>query len=150
IPPIVGYFIVLFLTSAFNLIATQLWTLPVIWPNMLYIGGILGGLIGGSIALYEISLYHKKERSITRGTLFSSDLYYIGTLMFLTYVLEFLSEHILMQIILFLLEVSLFAIIGWNLTKLLLETDPPQQKVQSHDITVSPSEETSVVPVESE
>ena len=150
IPPIVGYFIVLFLTSSFNLISSELWTLPVIWPEMLYVGGVVGGIIGGVITLFEISLFHSKKRPITQGILFSSDLYYIGMLMLLTYFLEFLSEHVLMQIILFLLEIGLFAVIGRNISKILLETDKTQEKDQSNDSSLSPIEEPSLSSVETE
>jgi hypothetical protein len=150
IPPIIGYFIVLFLTSSFSLIASELWTLTIVWPDMLYAGGIIGGVIGGVITLYEILLFHSKKRPITRGELFPSDLYYIGLLMLFTYVLEFLSEHVLMQIILFLLEVGLFIVIGRNMSKMLLESGKSEPKDQFIDSNISPMEESTTSPVETE
>ena len=106
IPPIIGFFIVLFITSLFELIARELWpSLAVIWPEVLYYGGIFGGALGGIVAIAEILMYHSQNRQLTPGKVFPPDLYYIGGIMFLTYVLEFLSESQLLQIILFLLEI---------------------------------------------
>jgi hypothetical protein len=123
IPPIVCYFIILFATSSIGVISKQLWTLPIIWPEALYIGGIIGGFLGGLIGVWEISMFHRQKRQVTPGKLLSPDLYYILLLIGFTYILQFISDSQVPQGILFLLEVGFFIIIGWNLTKILLETD---------------------------
>ena len=124
IPPIIGFFIILFITSLFEIIAKELWpSLPMIWPEALYYGGIFGGALGGIVTIAEIILYHSQNRQLTHGKIFPPDLYYIGGIMFLTYVLEFLSESQLLQIIFFLLELLFFVVIGWNISKILLETN---------------------------
>lgn len=123
IPPIVCYFIVLFTTSSIGVISRQLWTLPIIWPEALYIGGIIGGFLGGLIGVWEISMFHRRKREVTPGKILSPDLYYIITLIGFTYILQFISDSQVPQSILFLLEVGFFLIIGWNLSKILLETE---------------------------
>ncbi|MHA1945130.1 MAG: hypothetical protein ACXAC6_05185 [Candidatus Hodarchaeales archaeon] len=123
IPPIVCYFIVLFTTSSIGVISRQLWTLPIIWPEALYIGGIIGGFLGGLIGVWEISMFHRRKRQVTPGKILSPDLYYIITLIGFTYILQFISDSQVPQGILFSLEVGFFIIIGWNLSKILLETD---------------------------
>ncbi len=123
IPTIVGYFIVLFTTSSIGVISRQLWVLAIIWPEALYIGGIIGGFLGGLIGVWEISMFHRRKREVTPGKILSPDLYYIITLMGFTYILQFISDSLVPQGILFLLEVGFFLIIGWNLSKILLETD---------------------------
>ena len=123
IPSIVGYFIVLFFTSVIELLASRLWSLPIIWPEALYIGSTLGGLMGGLIGLWEIYMFHSKKQNVESGKIFSQDLYYIIALIIFTYILEFLSDSFIPQSILFFLEIGFFLIIGWNLTKILLETE---------------------------
>ena len=75
IPSIVGYFIVLFFTSLTELLASRLWNNSIIWPEALYIGGTLGGLIGGGVGLWEIYMFHSKKRKVDSGKIFSQDLY---------------------------------------------------------------------------
>jgi len=123
IPPVVSFFIVLFITSSFEMIAGQLWSLPIIWPEVLYLGGLTGGFLGGLISIWEISMFNKQKRKITVGKILSPDLYYIFALIGFTYILEFISESSVPQSILFVLEIGFFLIIGWNLSKILLEKE---------------------------
>jgi len=123
IPSVVGYFFVLFITSSLKVIAGQLWSLPIIWPEVLYIGGLSGGFLGGLLGIWEISRFNNHKREITPGKVFSPDLYYLIALIAFTYILEFISDSQVPQSILFLLEIGFFLIIGWNLTKILLETE---------------------------
>ena len=105
IPPIIGYFIILFLTNLLTLISRELWLLTIIWPEILYYGGIGGGFLGGLIAVAEISMYHSQNRPVKLGKIFHPDLYYVGGIMVMTYILEMLSESLLLQGVLFLLEI---------------------------------------------
>jgi len=123
IPSAVGFFMVLFITSSFEVIAGQLWSLPIIWPEVLYIGGLSGGFLGGLLGIWEISRFNEQKREITPGKILSPDLYYLIALIAFTYILEFISDSQIPQSILFLLEIGFFLIIGWNLTKILLETE---------------------------
>ncbi len=123
IPSAVCFFMVLFVTSSFEVIAGQLWSLPIIWPEVLYIGGLSGGFLGGLLGIWEISRFNNQKREITPGKVFSPDLYYLIALIAFTYILEFISDSQVPQSILFLLEIGFFLIIGWNLTKILLETE---------------------------
>ena len=123
IPPVVSFFIVLFITSSFEMIAGQLWSLPVIWPEVLYLGGLSGGFLGGLLSIWEILMYNKQKRKITAGKILSPDLYYIFALIGFTYILEFISDSQVPQSILFILEIGFFLIIGWNLSKILLEKE---------------------------
>ena len=123
IPSVVGYFFVLFITSSLKVIAGQLWSLPIIWPEVLFIGGLSGGFIGGLLGIWEISMFNKQKREITPGKFLSPDLYYTIALIGFTYILEFISDSQVPQSILFFLEIVFFLIIGWNLSKILLETE---------------------------
>ncbi len=123
IPSAVGFFMVLFITSSFEVIAGQLWSLPIIWPEVLYIGGFSGGFLGGLLGIWEISRFNKQKREITAGKILSPDLYYLSALIAFTYILEFISDSQVPQSILFLLEIGFFLILGWNLSKILLERE---------------------------
>ena len=123
IPSAVGFFMVLFVTSSFEVIAGQLWSLPIIWPEVLYIGGLSGGFLGGLLGIWEISRFNNQKREITPGKVFSPDLYYLIALIAFTYILEFISDSQVPQSILFLLEIGFFLILGWNLSKILLEIE---------------------------
>jgi len=123
VPSIVGFFIVLFITSSFDLIAGQLWSLPIIWPEILYFGGLFGGLLGGILSIWEILMFHEQKREVTPGKILSPDLYYIFALIGFTYILEMISDSQVPQSILFFLEIGFFLIVGWNLSKILLETE---------------------------
>ena len=123
IPTIVSYFIVLFFTSSIGVISRQLWTLPIIWPEQLYLGGIIGGFLGAIVGILDIWMVNNRDREIRPGKMLSPDLYYIIILIGFTYVLQFISDSLVPQIIFFLLEIGIFLIIGWNLSKILLETE---------------------------
>ncbi|MCK4848204.1 MAG: hypothetical protein KAT16_04195 [Candidatus Heimdallarchaeota archaeon] len=137
IPSIAGFSIVLLITSSFDVIAKQLWSLPVIWPEVLYLGGLLGGFFGGMLGIWEISMFHGKKREIKAGKILSPDLYYIITLMGFTYILQFISDSQVPQSILFFLEIGFFLIIGWNLSKILLETETKDFNNQTSKIDVN-------------
>jgi len=68
-------------------------------------------------------MYNKQKRKITAGKILSPDLYYIFALIGFTYILEFISDSQVPQSILFILEIGFFLIIGWNLSKILLEKE---------------------------
>ena len=151
IPPIMGYFIVLLFTSLFEAIGREIWsTVPIIWPDILFFGGIFGGLIGGIIALIEIILYHYQNRNTMPGKIFSPDLYYTGGLMVFTYVLEFISESQILQAILFLLEILFFIVIGWNISKMLLETNIVSKDDTTTKSTILPIDNDQIDSVEVE
>lgn len=142
IPPIIGFLIVFLITNLFELAAKELWpSLPVIWPEVLYYGGIFGGALGGIVAIAEIIMYHSHNRQLTPGKIFPPDLYYIGGIIFLTYALEFLSESQLLQVILFLLELLFFVVIGWNISKILLETNVLVKGNSTSSTMIQPKDE---------
>jgi hypothetical protein len=130
IPSLVGFFFVLFLTSSIELIARQLWSLAIIWPDVLFIGGLSGGFLGGLFGIWEISMFHKQNRKISSGKILSPDLYYVFALIVFTYILEFISDSYIPQSILFFLEIGFFLIIGWNLSKIMLETETKDSNEQ--------------------
>lgn len=121
--------IILFITSAIAFIARENWADNVIiWPPILYIGAILGGLIGGIVVCWEIWMNYSNNRPISNPKLLSSDLFYITMLTILTYVLEFLSESFILQGIFFMLEFAIFIVIGRNISKYTMERPNNQGK----------------------
>ncbi|UCG90206.1 MAG: hypothetical protein JSU57_00330 [Candidatus Heimdallarchaeota archaeon] len=91
---------------------------PIIWPPALYFGGIIGGIIGGLLAYWEIRTELSKNSSLKPVPLFSSDIFYLGLLTLLIYVLEILSESIILQGLLFILEIAFFTVIGRYISRL--------------------------------
>ena len=129
VAPISSVIIILFITNAITFIARENWPDNVIiWPPILYIGAILGGLIGGIVVCWEIWLKYSTNRPISNPKLLSSDLFYITMLIILTYVLEFLSESFILQGIFFILEFALFIVIGRNIGKYIMERPSDQGK----------------------
>ncbi len=129
IAPISSFFIVLLLTSGIGVIARENWPSNIIlWPQALYISGILGGLLGGCVACWEIWMHFTNDRPISPSKLFSSDLLYITLLFLLTYLLEFISESISLQGLFFVLEMAFFLVIGRNISKFMLEKPNAQKK----------------------
>lgn len=130
VAPVSCYFILLLLTSGIGFIARENWPSNVIiWPQALFVGGILGGFLGGGIVCWEIWMNYANDRPITPPQLLSSDLLYIGVLFILTYLLEFLSESLSLQGLFFILEAAFFLVIGRNISKYMLEK-PNTQKEQ--------------------
>ncbi len=128
-----GVIIILFITSAIAFIARENWADNVIiWPSTLYIGAILGGLIGGIVVCWEIWMSYSTNRPISNPKLLSSDLFYITMLIILTYVLEFLSESLILQGIFFMLEFAIFIVIGRNISKYMMERSNDQGKAIEH------------------
>ena len=150
IPTAVGYLSIVLITNLFTFISRELWTYSVIWPEVLYTGGLIGGILGGILAIAEVALFHYKNYDITSGETLSSDLYYIGVLIVFTYVLEFFSESLLLQIVLFLLEVGFFMVLGWNMSKLSLESRIRVKKEMKQTTEITPVKESSNESPESE
>jgi hypothetical protein len=65
-------------------------------------------------------------------------------------VLEFFSENQVTQIILFLLEVGFFFVLGWNMSKLALETRTSTNSKPTPDTGINPIVESSLDEVEIE
>jgi membrane protein implicated in regulation of membrane protease activity len=133
IAPITSFFIILLLTNVINFISREDWDLPIIWPPELFIAGLIGGFIGGIITFWEIRMVQNNKRDLIPGKLFSPDLLYIGGLAVLTYFLEILSESLLLQGLLFLLEIAWFIVLGWNISKLSLERPKKEEKNKTED-----------------
>ncbi|MFX0150832.1 MAG: hypothetical protein ACFFAJ_08640 [Candidatus Hodarchaeota archaeon] len=126
--PITNFMVIVFITNIITFISREDWNLPIIWPPELFIAGIIGGLIGGVITLWEIRMVQANKRDIIPGQLFPPDLLYIGGLAVLTYFLEIISENLLILILLFLLEIAWFVILGWNISKVFLGELEKQEK----------------------
>ncbi|MFX0123905.1 MAG: hypothetical protein ACFFAE_09725 [Candidatus Hodarchaeota archaeon] len=129
--PVSSFGIIIFFTSAIQFIAQEHWSqIPIIWPPALYLGGIIGGTIGGLIAYIEIRSFLKQNHSLSSVQLFSSDLFYVSLLILLTYILELLSESLLFQGLLFILEIAFFTVIGRNISRksveILTMTEEPE------------------------
>ncbi|PWI49215.1 hypothetical protein CEE45_02420 [Candidatus Heimdallarchaeota archaeon B3_Heim] len=150
IPAVVGYFTVLLITSVFTFISRELWSIPVVWPGILYYGGLIGGVFGGIIAIVEVALFHHKNRQISSGKIIPSDLYYIGVLALFTYVLEFFSESLLLQVVLFILELGFFLVLGWNISKLSLESRISVNKENQLTTGIIPANKASTENTETE
>jgi len=132
--PLSSFCLVFFVTKGIEFIAQEQWPgVPVLWPPILYLGGIAGGTIGGIVAFLEIRANLNHKQSLTPVQLFSSDLFYLFLLMLLTYVLELLSENVVFQGIFFILEIAFFVVIGRNISRksiemLIMTEDPEDQK----------------------
>jgi hypothetical protein len=85
------------------------------------VGGIVGGIIGAIMVYGEIWLAKDKKIEATAPQIMSPDLFYIGGLALIVYFLEILSESIILQGILFILEIGWFSILCWNISKTVLE-----------------------------
>ncbi|MFX0173894.1 MAG: hypothetical protein ACFE9L_18575 [Candidatus Hodarchaeota archaeon] len=131
--PITSFMVIVFITNVITFISREDWNLPIIWPPELFIAGIIGGLIGGFITLLEIMMVQANKRDLIPGQLFPPDLLYIGGLAVLTYFLEIISESLLIQILLFLLEIAWFVILGWNISKVFLGGQEKQEKPTTED-----------------
>lgn len=120
--PLTSYFIVVFFTSVLDLISREQWPIyTVIWPPAIYFGGITGGTVGGFLAFWEIRQNSDSNNSLIEARLFTQELLYLGLLTILTYILEILSESIILQTFLFILEIAFFIVIGRNISKLTLK-----------------------------
>ncbi len=95
---------------------------PIIWPPALYLGGIIGGIIGGLVVYWEIKIKMSKNNPLRPVKLFSTDIFYLGLLIILTYILELLSESIILQGLLFILEIAFFTFIGRYISRLTVST----------------------------
>ena len=109
----------------------------IIWPPALFVGGTLGGGIGGIVASWEIRAAINENSAITPFQLFPPDLFYLSLLVLLTYVLEMISESIIFQILLFVLEIAWFVVIGRNISKLVLKVS---ETTENSDIQETDSE----------
>jgi hypothetical protein len=132
---ITSFMVIVFVTNVITFISREDWDLPIIWPPELFIAGIIGGLIGGIVTLWEIRMVQANKRDLIPGQLFSSDLLYIGGLAVLTYCLEIFSESLLVQIVLFLLEIAWFVILGWNISKVFLGGQETQEEPTTEEKT---------------
>ena len=121
IAPISGFLIVLFITSLIGVVSRELWSLQILWPPLLFVGGVVGGIIGAIMVCGEIWLVKDEKMEIIEPQIISPDLFYIGGLALIVYILEILSESIFLQGILFILEIGWFSILCWNLSKSVLE-----------------------------
>ena len=137
IGPVTNYFLVVLVTNGIEWISSELWRLAVEWPDLIYVGAILGGLGGGFITLGELLLDRKNIRPITAPNLISSDLAYIMMIIGITYLLEVLVEMVFIQMLLFCLEIVFFLVFGRNLAKYTL--NPPKDD-RKEDI-VNPNQE---------
>jgi hypothetical protein len=65
-------------------------------------------------------------------------------------VLEFFSESLLLQVVMFLLELGFFTVLGWNMSKLSLETRISVRKDTILSTGISPVDESSLADAETE
>lgn len=129
-----SFIIVFFIIGIFDYLARQepsFSSLPVIWPALIYVGAVLGSLLGGIIAYWEIWRWISNEITFTPGKLASTDLVYVLGLFILTYILEVFSESIILQGIMFLLELVFFMVWGRNIVKIISEI--PQKRKDLHE-----------------
>ncbi|MHA1973572.1 MAG: hypothetical protein ACTSW1_11295 [Candidatus Hodarchaeales archaeon] len=119
-----AFVVVFFLTNIIEFIARQepTWiNIKIFWPTILYLGAIIGGMIGTTLSYIELKLWQENNYSITPGKIAPNDLVYIILLFIMTYALEILSESLILQGIMYLLEIGFFIVFSRNLTKLTLE-----------------------------
>lgn len=139
--PLSSFSLVFFVTNGIEFIAQEQWPgVPVLWPPILYLGGIIGGTIGGIVVFLEIRAVINQKKSLGPVQLFSSDLFYIFLLMLLTYVLETLSENLVFQGIFFILEIAFFIVIGRNISRKAIEMltmteEPEDQEIDTETKT---------------
>ncbi|MHA2227507.1 MAG: hypothetical protein ACXAC8_19980 [Candidatus Hodarchaeales archaeon] len=129
--PLTSYLIVSGFVILITIISNEQWPLTIIWPPALYEGGIIGGFIGGLLTFWELRKAIDNNKPLLPGKLFPSDLFYLGMLVLLTYVLEFLSESLIIQGIFFLLEIAFFTVIGRNISKIMLRTTETKESQDS-------------------
>lgn len=137
--PLSSLCIVIFITNGIQFIAQEQWAgVPILWPPLLYLGGIVGGTIGGIVAFIEIRAIINQNQSLSPVQLFTSDLFYLSLLILLTYVLELLSENLVFQGILVILEIALFVVIGRNISRKSLELITITEDTKTHEIDSEP------------
>lgn len=138
--PLSSFSIVLILTNVINLISRQEFDEPIIWPQLVFIGAILGGSLGALIAYWEIRISQKNNQSMRPGKILSIDLAYIFGLAGLIYLLEIISESLILQGLLFLCEIAWFTVLGLNISKVTFEIpskgneskkDPENEKIEN-------------------
>ena len=133
--PLSCFTLVFFITNGIDFIAQEQWAgVPIIWPSMLYLGGIVGGTIGGIVAFLEVRAYTNQKQSLGTVQLFSSDLFYLFLLVLLTYVLEMLSENLVFQGLLFIFEIAFFIVIGRNVSRKSIEILTVPEDVENQEI----------------
>ncbi|MFW9778451.1 MAG: hypothetical protein ACFFE8_06305 [Candidatus Heimdallarchaeota archaeon] len=111
--------IVFFIISILTVISAWEWSNRLLWPEQLYIAGFLGGLIGGSLAYYEIKKSIQLNHELNAGTVISSDLLYILGVMGVVYFLDFLSESSILQGLFFAIVVLWFTVFAQNVIKII-------------------------------
>ncbi|MFX0205709.1 MAG: hypothetical protein ACFFDT_06950 [Candidatus Hodarchaeota archaeon] len=137
--PLISLCLVIFITNGIQFIAQEQWPgIPILWPPLLYLGGIVGGAIGGIVTLIEIRALINQNQPLTPVQLFSSDLFYLTLLMLLTYLLELLSENLIFQGILFILEIAFFVVIGRNVSRKSLEIVTMTEDTENQEIESEP------------
>jgi hypothetical protein len=63
--PLSSFCLVFFVTNGIEFIAQEQWPgVPVLWPPILYLGGIVGGTIGGIVAFLEIRTVINQKKSL--------------------------------------------------------------------------------------
>ena len=117
----VSFALLVLFTSLLNLLALGEWTNLIIWPPMLYLGGIIGGVLGGSITSYQIMKVSKENNRLKPRELVAPELIYVGAIIALVYLMEGLSEGVVVQVLLFSLEILWFTILCRNLTTIMYE-----------------------------
>ncbi|MFX1505416.1 MAG: hypothetical protein ACFFDC_04790 [Promethearchaeota archaeon] len=133
--PLTSLCLVILITNGIQFIAQEQWPgIPILWPPVLYLGGIVGGAIGGIVTLIEIRTIVNQNQPLTPVQLFSSDLFYLTLLMLLTYVLELLSENLIFQGMLFILEIAFFVVIGRNISRKSLEMITMTEDTENQEI----------------
>lgn len=133
--PLTSICIVLFITNGIQFIAQEQWSgIPILWPPVLYLGGIVGGTIGGIVTLIEIRSIINQNQPLSPVQLFSSDFFYLTLLLLLTYLLELLSENLIFQGMLFILEIAFFIVIGRNISRKSLEIMTITEDAENQEI----------------
>lgn len=142
--PLISICIVILITNGIQFIAQEQWAgVPILWPPVLYLGGIVGGTIGGIVTFIEIRTIINQNQRLSSVPLLSSDLFYLTLLMLLTYVLELLSENLLFQGMLFILEIAFFVVIGRNISRKSLELMTLTEDPENKEIELESEPETS-------
>ncbi len=121
IAPISSILIIFFVTSIIELISRDQWSVQIVWPPLVFIGAFIGGITGSIILYGEIWLIKNEKIDLIRPQLLSSDLLYITAIGVIVYILEIFSESLILQGILFLLEIVWFSVLSWNIGKNVLQ-----------------------------